>query len=459
MMQIRKTLEFEGLSKISVINEMAAMSITASDDIKIEIQVEFFPQDDDTEDEVNSNIEHRLENGELEIELFEVEGVRRVTMTLPKDLPLSVKTENFPLSVSGFAAGLEVENENSPVNVSDQAGGCRIRNENGPVRISKIEGTIRIDTENGPVSAEDLSGDKIKLVSENAPVRLKRCCFVDVNVTGENGAIYYETLPVEDAKMDFANENGIVHLSLPVGFDFHLEAETEYGTLKSTVKAEITKEDDRIIVHSGEGNNQIRIKTENGAIKLSSEGGINLEFLKAKLEELKQALANSKTLEDKENIRNLAGNIIDYLSRGISSIDETLIREKMDYLREKVRHVLESIELKEAPEKLVENLNSVISEANNILQESLKHFRDIPKGEFHGKGFHHQFQGDFGKIFDADKFRKMFDPLKKMKHFHFGTEPKAEIGERSRIKILEMLETGKITAEEAERLLKAIGKE
>ena len=36
---------------------------------------------------------------------------------------------------------------------------------------------------------------------------------------------------------------------------------------------------------------------------------------------------------------------------------------------------------------------------------------------------------------------------------------KEDIADRSRIKILEMLEAGKITAEEAERLLKAIGKE
>jgi len=34
---------------------------------------------------------------------------------------------------------------------------------------------------------------------------------------------------------------------------------------------------------------------------------------------------------------------------------------------------------------------------------------------------------------------------------------KQAVDERSRVKILEMLESGKITAEEAERLLKAIG--
>jgi hypothetical protein len=36
---------------------------------------------------------------------------------------------------------------------------------------------------------------------------------------------------------------------------------------------------------------------------------------------------------------------------------------------------------------------------------------------------------------------------------------KDEVAERSRIKILEMLEAGKITSEEAEKLLKAISKE
>ena len=40
-----------------------------------------------------------------------------------------------------------------------------------------------------------------------------------------------------------------------------------------------------------------------------------------------------------------------------------------------------------------------------------------------------------------------------------NNKEKQEVDERSRIKILEMLENGKISAEEAERLLKSIGKE
>lgn len=455
-MKLRKSLEFNGLHKISVINSMAALSISAWEDTKIDIQVEFVPQHEDSESEVYKNLEYRIENGELELEFHEAQGTVRINLSLPKQVPLYVQTENFPLTISDFTSGIKVENENSPMIISNISGGCLIQNENGPIRIRKLEGIVKIETENGPISAEDISSEGLELTSENAPIKLRRCSIPEVKIHSENGGIYYETLPLEQSRMDFRSDNGIVHLALPESFDFHLEAETEFGALKSQIKAEITRDENHFILHSGEGKNQIMITTVNGTIKLSSDSGINLDYLKVKLEELKQAIQNSKSLDDKENIKILAANIIDYLSRGISSIDEDIVKDKLNQIRDKVKQILDNIDLKEAQVMLTETINSIINELHSSLKDTFTNIKNRFGKEFYGKGFHH---GTFGEIFDHEKFHKVFEPLKMMKKFQFGFEPKEEVSERSRMKILEMLENGKITAEEAERLLKAINKE
>jgi DUF4097 and DUF4098 domain-containing protein YvlB len=76
----------------------------------------------------------------------------------------------------------------------------------------------------------------LTLESENGSLKVRLARFAKVDLNTENGAIYYETQPVEKGDFKFVTENGIVSLVLPIDFDFELTAKTESGHVKSAWK-------------------------------------------------------------------------------------------------------------------------------------------------------------------------------------------------------------------------------
>lgn len=458
-----KRWSYDELSKIIITNEMLPLLIEGSSnkEIKMDGDVVFDLDADIQEFDIQDYIEESYEEGVFSLSLLELpvgqKSLRSIQLKLqvPEKVFLEIYTDNFPLSLAGLINPQRIRTENGPVSIANCEGDMHVESENGPVRIRNSEGSLFARMENGPISAEDITGDGLHLESENGPIKMRLSCYNKVEIKTENGPIYYETQPVEGGDFSFITENGIVHLVLPLRFSFKLHAESESGRLKSKLDAKVSEEDNIFRIENlfdEEEPTTIKIETENGLIKLSSDGHINLDYVKAKLEQLKNALKQAASGEEKEKVKELLNKLADYLSRAAKSINEEKIRNKVNDAIEKMKTTAADFDFDDARANVTAKVDEISSEIYDGLKDGLHNV----KAEFDGLKYEHlnvdSLKEYISKVVNSPLIKPYLGADKKKAE-------KEEIAERSRLKILDMLEKGKITTEEAERLLKAIGKE
>jgi len=299
---IQKNWNFEPLETIAVINNLAPMIVDARAEEQISLEATLQMDDPDEEFDAENYITAEYAEGELKLTFDEYEVMDRrdvrasvLKLSIPKNVTLKVETDNYPMSFSGMENKLKLTSENAPVSIHNSTGDMHIESENGPVRLHQCQGNLYAKMENGPLSAEAITGESVHLHSENGPIKLRLASYSKVEVETENGQIYYETQPVENGDFTFKTENGIIHLVFPVNFDFELKATTESGRVKSQLNVPLTLEDDTYTMVNGDGSTKINISTENGSIKLSNDGHINIDYAKEKIEQLKEALRNANS--------------------------------------------------------------------------------------------------------------------------------------------------------------------
>ncbi len=463
-----KVLDYELIRTVKITNDMAPLSIKASSSSKVELEFSAKVSGNIEEFQFEDYVKTTYDGSTVSIELNELDiddsmaiGKLSLAIFIPNGVALTLSTENHPLSISGLECSIDLTSENAPIAIRDCMGDNVIESENGPIALDNCNGNLKISIENGPLSADMVRGDSLSIKSENGPIKIREAQYPYVSITNENGVIYYETLPIEDGRFTLENENGIIHLSLPVNFDFEMEVETEYGSVKCKLDAEVIHTDEKYIIKNGEGKNKISIKTENGSIKLSSDGHINVDYIKQKLEQLKTAINNSKSFDDKERVQKLVTNIVDYINKNLSLIDEEKVKDTIQKAMNSLKKIIDDFDVDTAKKTIIDNYEEISSVINKELGEAFNEIKIKIERDFPHEKIKMHIHDQMGNIFDKDQFKKMFEPLKKFKHFRFDLNDteKQEIKEGSRMKILDMLEAGKITSEDAEKLLKAIGKE
>lgn len=468
-----KAYSFDEANRLKIVNNMGPVSVSQSETDQLIIVANFGVKSDEEEQDFEDYFKLVNKSGDITIDLDELDdsfdrgkmSVLKIEIMIPKLSKLKLEGENYPFSVNGVEADIEMVMENGPAVFSNCTGKMHLESENGPIKIHNLKGDLKVVMENGPLSTDGLSGDSLKIESENGAIKMRSSAFREVEVRNENGVIYYESLPVEDARMNFENENGVISLILPEMWGFEITAESEMGMIKNKLGVPYEKQDDSYILKSGENPAIIKIKTENGVIKLAYDRHLNLDYLRSKLDQLKVALAGAKGLEDREDIRKLVENLITYLNKGLDAIPEEKIKEAIQQAIAKLKELAESPNLADAKEKLSIRVEAIGVDLQNAYQEFSKSFQEKVNAESI-KGFKDKIMGSgFAHVVDpelGDKItEKVFKTIRKVAPgvFDLRAAEKENIAEQSRLKILEMLESGKITAEDAERLLKAIGKE
>lgn len=454
---------YDELSKVKITNEMIPLSITQSSDkqVVLEGDIVFDPDIELEGFNIEDYFEDEYDDGVLDLNLLELPGKQRsiksvqLKLSIPQTIFLEIISDNYPISMIGLTNPILVDTENGPVSIANCSGDMHIESENGPVRIRNSAGNLYAKMENGPISVEDIKGEGLHVESENGPIKMRLASFSKVKIETENGPIYYETQPVEGGDFSFVTQNGIVHLVLPLRFSFKLHAESESGRLKSKLEAKVTEEDNTFRIENLFDEDEptiIKIDTTNGMIKLSSDSYINLDYIKAKLEQVKDSLKQTATGEEKEQVKELLNKLTQYLSRVSKSINEEKIRNKVNDAIEKMKKTIADFDFEEAKANVSSKVEDISSEIYDGLKDGLRNV----KAEFDGLKYEH---------LNAESLKEYIhkvvnSPLIKP---YLGAEKKKaeadEIAERSRLKILDMLEKGKITSEEAERLIKAISKE
>ena len=374
------------------------------------------------------------------------------TVTIPEGVYLKVKTDNYPISLNNLKNKLKVLNENSSIYLQNCQGDMHLENENGLIRLSDCEGNIDAKLENGPLSASKISGQTLHLENENGPIKVRMASFTEVELYSENGPIFYETIPVENGNFQFKTENGSINLVLPNNFDFTLEATTQWGRVKTSFDLPITFNDNIYTMINGEGTSQIKAISDNGTIKINAENRLNLDFVMNKLEQIKIALQKVNSEAEKQKVVEMVNKITTYINRLADSIKEEKIKEKITSATSKLKDLVVNFDFRETNDKVIKSVEDIGSQIQDAFKEGIKNIKesvdDLKKHRFHTESV----AAYVKKILDSPQIKPYLGGEHKKKE-------KENIADRSRIKILEMLEAGKITAEEAERLLKAIGKE
>ncbi len=461
MCTLEKKWKIQNLSKVVLTNSMAPMTIDSSLDDEVRLQGLIPCKNVDEDFDLQNYVNDEQSGGILHLELEELPIMQRdskppmLKLSVPMDLFLEITTDNFPLAVIGLKNSIRINSENSPVSIKNCEGDLHVESENGPVAFHHIEGNIYAKLENGPISAEDISGEGLHLESENGPIKLRLSSYKKVVVETENSPIYYETQPVEGGDFSFSTENGIVHLVLPLRFSFKLSAETESGRFKSKLDTPVEKEDNTFRIETLYNEDEpttIRIHTENGLIKLSSDGYINLNYIKVKMEQLKEVLLEVNTAEELDKALQKLNAMVDYLHRSVQSINEEKIKTKVTEAIDKLKGMAQEFDLSNAGTVVVGKVEGLSSEIYDGIKEGLRNV----KAEFDGLKYEHlnsdSLKEYINKVVNSPLIKPYLSAEKKR-------QESEEIADRSRLKILDMLEAGKITSEEAERLLNAIRKD
>ncbi|HOT39513.1 MAG TPA: DUF4097 family beta strand repeat-containing protein, partial [Candidatus Cloacimonas acidaminovorans] len=451
---LEKKWVFDPLHTVVIENHLAKLLFQADEgqEVNMEGIINFSHSQDtfQTEDYIQSE----YQDGILKIILQDIDSdeVKDAvfTVTIPEGVYLKVKTDNYPISLNNLKNKLKVLNENSPIYLQNCQGDMHLENENGLIRLSDCEGNIDAKLENGPLSASKISGQTLHLENENGPIKVRMASFTEVELYSENGPIFYETIPVENGNFQFKTENGSINLVLPNNFDFTLEATTQWGRVKTSFDLPITFNDNIYTMINGEGTSQIKAISDNGTIKINAENRLNLDFVMNKLEQIKIALQKVNSEAEKQKVVEMVNKITTYINRLADSIKEEKIKEKITSATSKLKDLVVNFDFRETNDKVIKSVEDIGSQIQDAFKEGIKNIKesvdDLKKHRFHTESV----AAYVKKILDSPQIKPYLGGEHKKKE-------KENIADRSRIKILEMLEAGKITAEEAERLLKAIG--
>lgn len=457
----------DGISRVKIDNKMAPLEIGASPDDQVHVDAKlkihsYIPGIDITEfffvDRKADEMEILLEKVPELAEAFWGSGDSRVKILVPTAVKVCAKSENEPLAALELETELKMATENGSIQVKDCSGQISLKSENGAIRIQKCDAELRVITENGNVSAEKVSGASFEAGSENGAIRVRQAACERAFIQSENGRIIYEALPVEDANLTFVSENGPIQLALPENYDFQLEAITETGTLHNEIEAELSEDEDLKIVRRGEGGAQISIKTENGDISLTSDDGAELNFIGLKIKEMKQTMSKAVSEEDLEKVQKAWGTVSAAVEKALAGIREEGTKEKLNAAMDKMKKTVEEFDFKSAGGKVVKTVDQIGDEVGDLLKSVFRKVRE-PRAE------KTNWEEDKTEISNLDKLGDFISKTvdnainKAFKGSDLDTGEKKSVDEQSRAKILQMLENGKISAQEAERLLRAIGVE
>ena len=450
------------IEKISINNEMAPLSISNSEDSKIYIELEIALPDHESNLSLDGSFTFGMEDSKAKLELESLTEITggafklnqsQVRILIPQGMELKVDAENLPLRLLGLHNEISADNENAAIILDSCVGDLKLENENGPIKLTNCKGNITIDQENGPIMAEEISGDKLRVSSENGAVKMRLAQFTDLSIENENGLIYYESMPIDSGSMHFRNENGKVVLVLPEEMEYAIEAESELGRVRSSLKAEHQGLGSKHLFTNGEQKVKIEVKTENGSIRLGSDPSINLGVFKLKLDDLREAIKNATSLEDNEKVQQILQKTVESLNTIKDKVNEAKIKESIQKNIASLKETLSEVNWIETKDKVLSSIEKISTDINSNLRKFLEKVRQSDRDS----GL------NLGKRFDdlGDQIQNLWS--RRSTWFGSGSDVEDElprdVSEQSRRKILEMLENGKITADEAERLLRAIGKE
>jgi SHOCT-like protein len=385
------------------------------------------------------------EGNSLEIELSDPEDITnyksKVRLYIPHVSSIKAELENAGLLVENLQGDQEAETENGSIHFDHVNGSLKLTTENGAIKLHNCNGDVELESENGAIKMNSCEGNikaqtengvlkstkgkgTLEFESENGMARVTGAAYSKAFITSENGGIFYEFDVIEAGQFNFQNQNGKLQLGIPDELPYKITASNQLGRfhigLEGNYDQSSSDEGKTIEMIKGSGNVKIDLKNEHGSINLMKPG------------------TRSQSIKvDFSSVSKILDKAMEHLPK---EVDQKKIREKM----EKAKVKLQNIKIPDIKLPDMEKINLKVEKALDDVGRELK---DL-KVEFSIDDIKEKAEEKISDIMGNVKDKFGADELKQ--------EEKSRVDERSRMKILELLQDGKITADEAERLIQAM---
>ncbi|MEA2103126.1 MAG: hypothetical protein U9P79_00565 [Candidatus Cloacimonadota bacterium] len=351
--------------------------------------------------------------------------------------------ENGKLSMNQIVGRIECKTENGGISIEDSEGSMKLQTENGGIKLRQNKGKVIIRGENGGVKCSKCVGT-LETHIENGSVKVIESQFENADIQNENGSIYFEFNDVEKGEFKFKNENGKIHLAIPEEIPFNIIAKNEIGNFHIGLDGDYDrrKENGKQILEmvKGSGNVKIIAENENGRI----------------------TLVNSKTSKnpfsrERFNFEKLADSFEHIIDKIPSPEQQEKIHKKMEKAMKKLKKLKINIP----------DISGIVEDVTDNIENDVDFDID---GKNIGKKIKIEIKKSLKKA--TEQARKFKNEKTKMKNeetkvheerekseaekTELNTEEAEMVKQRSRLKILQLLEQGKINSTEAEKLLKAM---
>lgn len=449
MIKLEKTYEFETKHDLVVEFESENFGLKVIGWEK-ETSEFFIKLDFEKTDEEEVNIENIVDakynkkKNTLSIKLNEPENIKRMSSQLELSVPHVTKiignSENGGISIESLHGIQTVTTENGSIKMNLVNGELICKSENGAIKLLDCKSDANLKTENGAVKMKDCEGDiilrsengspkiigckgNLDLNNENGAVRVLKAEFDKASIINQNGSIYYEFTPIEKGQFMFENEHGKIQLVIPEEVPYKIEAINKLGRFHVGLKGDYDGLEQGINIGNekklnmvqGSGKVEISAKNQMGSISLMNhpmKGGnfkFDMSFMSDMMDNIPEEYFDKEKIikkieKAKKKIRNI--NMPDM---------KNIMTEVMEDVQDNIKNVYATVSSEDFQEKVEEKINDGISRVMEKVQE-------------------------------------------KSKEQSLSEQERDEVDERSRLKILQMLADGKITTDEADRLIEAMEK-
>jgi len=383
-------------------------------------------------------VEYKEKKNELIIDFKEPDHIHslnaRIEILVPHKTMIASNLSNGGIRMDDLEGNHNLESHNGSIKIADNKGNTACKTQNGSLKMENCEGDIETKTRNGSVTISackgkmNINGENgsckvikcdgtLMLNLENGPIRIVEAAFEHAELKNNNGSMYYEFLPIEKGSFSFKNKNGKILLIIPKEIEFSLKAENHMGNFRIGLDGEYDrkKDDDSQTIEMVRGSGKVKIEVKNqlGSIQL-----------------MKDPLQKDVHMD----FSSFGDNIADIF-------DQLPIEECMKKSKEAMKKVKKSFK----------NMNFDFSDKFESAMDCLEKNKDKIKAKIDEEIKDKKLAEEL-----KNKFKETIESVKEA--FHKQEEQKESMSE-SRMKILDMLEKGTITSDEAERLLKALGED
>lgn len=369
----------------------------------------------------------------------------RLEIALPSVNNVTVDMENAAVEVHNLNGNFEIQQENGKVLIDSCVGTLKGHSENGGFKTFDFTGNIEIENENGGIVVEKCSGDTIDVHNENGSIKILESRFNKGDIENENGSVYYEMLYVQEGDFHIRDENGTIKLIIPDELEYDIHAITEMGQIKFLLNKDKTeydyrKTDDFKEFHAVEGTGSVHfeLENENGSVVISNDPKLMIQGVKKHFEELEDKMENFDIHIDTDSIENMVSNIAVTIEKTIQGLSNSRVKDSLEKAVNQLKDTTQDYVTK-VKNDVAEDTKPIFNEIIPNIQNSFKNAKE--------------------SVIRTITKAVQNNQEQPSKETNASCDEKNEDSTRnSRLKILELLEKGKISVEDAEKLLSALSK-